>query len=116
MKIGEVYGNSNNKLLRSVSSSGKTLFIDFRKQEEFVTGMTLLEASINYRKRMSTCQTWLNVEKNTLISPKHSKNTNCSWVITSNFGSYIILDFKFIEVNSNSTRVIFVKSKLWIAK
>ena len=35
MKIGEVYGNSNNKLLKSISSSGKSMFIDFKKQYEF---------------------------------------------------------------------------------
>ena len=32
------------------------------------------------------------------MSPNPAKNANCSWLITSNFGSYINLDFKFIEV------------------
>ena len=110
MKIGEVYGNSNNKLLKSISSSGKTLFIDFKKQ--FMIGnfgsKTELEAIIKRNKIISVCQTWLDVNKNILSSPTHPNNNNCSWLITSNFGSYIILDFNFLEVNSK-TRAIFLK-------
>ena len=108
MKIGEVNGNLNNKLLKSISSSGKTLFLDFKKQLQFNDlENTELEAFIKYNRPVSACQNCLDVEKNTLIFPKHSSNTNCTWLITSNFGSYIILNFKFIEVNSK-TRVIFV--------
>ena len=109
MKIGEVYGNSNNTLLKSISSSGKTLFIDFKKQYEnpIENDMTEFEASIKYNKIMSACQTWLDVKENILASPNYPNTTNCTWLITSNFGSYIILNFKFIEVNSK-TRVIFV--------
>ena len=109
MKIGEIYGNSNNKLLKSISSSGKTLFIDFKKQDEHPLGndMTEFEASIKYNKIMSACQTSLNINTNILTSPNHSNGANCTWLIVSNFGSYIILNFKFIEVNSK-TRVIFV--------
>ena len=105
MKIGEVYGNSKNKLIKSISSSGKAMFIDFKKPDNF--GSVKLEASIKYNKIMSICQSWL--DGNILISPNHPSrsNTNCSWLITSNFGSYIILNFNFIEVNSK-TRVIFV--------
>ena len=104
MKIGEVYGNSNNKLLKSISSSGKTLFIDFKKQ--FDSQKTDFEASIKYNKIISACQNWLEFKQNILTSPNHPNTTNCTWLITSNFGSYIILNFKFIEVNSK-TRVIF---------
>ena len=105
MKIGEVYGNSKNKLIKSISSSGKAMFIDFKKPDNF--GSVKVEASIKYNKIMSICQSWL--DGNILISPNHPSrsNTNCSWLITSNFGSYIILNFNFIEVNSK-TRVIFV--------
>ena len=105
MKIGEVYGNSKNKLIKSISSSGKAMFIDFKKPDNF--GSVKLEASIKYNKIMAICQSWL--DGNILISPNHPSrsNTNCSWLITSNFGSYIILNFNFIEVNSK-TRVIFV--------
>ena len=106
MKIGEVYGNSNNKLLKSISSSGKTLFIVFKKQEQGILNeKTEFEASIKYNKIMSACQTWLDVNTNILTSPNFSNTTNCTWLITSYFGSYIILNFKFIEVNYK-TRVI----------
>ena len=105
MKIGEVYGNSNHKLLKSISSSGKTLFIDFKKQfKQFHSEKTEFEAIIKYNKIMSACQNWLDLKTNILASPNHSNTTNCIWLITSNFGSYIILNFKYIEVNSK-TRV-----------
>ena len=43
MKIGEVYGNSNSKLIKSISSSGKSLLIDFKKQymEEILYPMNI---------------------------------------------------------------------------
>ena len=105
MKIGEVYGNSNNKLLKSISSSGKTLFIVFKKQEQGLlnawSGLnekTEFEASIKYNKIMSACQNYLDVKTNILTSPKYPNTTSCIWLITSYFGSYIILNFKFMEV------------------
>ena len=98
MKIGEVYGNSNYKLLKSISSSGKSMFIDFKKQENGAYPKFM--ASIKYKKINFDCQTWLDVNTTILMSPNHPINTNCSWLITSKFGSYIILDFTFIEVNS----------------
>ena len=107
MKIGEVYGNSNNTLLKSISSSGKTLFIDFKKQYKLGNQMTEFEAIIKHKNIISICQNLLHINKNILLSPNHPNNSNCSWLITSNFGSYIILDFKFIEVNSK-TRVISI--------
>ena len=108
MKIGEVYGNSNNRLLKSISSSGKTLFIVFKKQEQGILNeKTEFEASIKYNKIMSACQSWLDVNKNILTSPNYPYTTNCTWMMTSNFGSFIVLNFKFIEVNSKIT-VIFV--------
>ena len=99
MKIGEAYGNSNNKLLKSISSSGKSISIDFKKQYQWENEKTEFEASIKYKKIMSDCQTLLDIEKNILMLPNNPNNTNCSWLITSNFGTYIILNFKFIEVN-----------------
>ena len=101
MKIQEVYGDPYNKLLKSISSYGKSLFIVFKKQ----SGKAEFEVSIKYNKIMSVCQTWLDVNTNILTSPNCSNTTNCSWLITSYFGSYIILNFKFIEVNYK-TRVI----------
>ena len=104
MKIGEVYGISNNKLLKSISSTGKTLFLDFKKEQE---SKTEFEASIKYNKFMSVCETWLDVNKTILNSPNNSNNINCSWLITSKIRSYIILHFKFIEVNSKNLVIFF---------
>ena len=112
-KIGEVYGNSNNKLLKSISSSGKTLSIDFKKQYKlWEYQMTEFEAFIKYNKIKSACQTWLDVKINILTSPNHPNTTNCTWLITSNFGSHIILNFKFIEVNFK-TRVLFENKSIF---
>ena len=99
MKIGEVYGNSNNKLLKSISSSGNSMSIYFKKQYAWHDENLNFIAVIKHKKIYFDCQTWLDVEKNILMSPNHSNLANCSWLITSNFRSYITLDFKFIEVN-----------------
>ena len=92
--IGELFGTFSEK---SFSSSGKSMFIDFKKQHDF--GAVKLEALIKYKKINFDCQTWFDVKKNSLMTPNHPNNTNCSWLITANFGYYIILNFKFIEVN-----------------
>ena len=103
MKIGEIYGNSKNKLLKSISSSENTLFIDFKKQWDY--DMTEFEAFINYKRIIPACQSLLYVDTNILTSPNHPNTTNCTWMITANFGSYIILNFRFIEVYSIATVV-----------
>ena len=108
MIIGEVYGNAKNKLLQSISSSGKSMFIDFKKQHDF--GAVKLEALIKYKKINFDCQTWFDVKKNSLMTPNHPNNTNCSWLITANYGSYIILNFKFIEVNSYFIAIFEIKA------
>ena len=107
MKIGEVYGNSSNKILKSISSSGETLFIDFKKQNKWQNEKAEFEAFIKYNKFISACKNWLDVKTNILTSPNDPNTTNCSWLITANFGSYIVLNFKFIKVYSKS-RDIFV--------
>ena len=113
MKIGEVYGSqfvdptygmSNTKLLKSISSSGKSLFIDFKKQLKPSESDTVFEnatftAIITYKEINYDCKTLLDLKNNILMSPHHSDITSCNWLITFNFGSYIILDFTFIEVN-----------------
>ena len=114
MKIGEVYGDSNNRLLKSISSSGKTLFIDFKNQHKFEGQKTEFEATIKYNKIMSACQNWLELKQNILTSPNHPNTTSCTWLITSYFGSYIILNFKFIEVHSKTRIVIFVYFRNYI--
>ena len=101
MLIGEVYGNSNNKLAKSISSSGKALFIDFKKQDHLGTVEVL--AAIKYKKMNSDCQTWIDLEKKVLMTPAdlntYNNSINCNWLITMNFGSYITLKFTFIDVN-----------------
>ena len=111
MKIGEVFGMElddyiYNKLLKSISTTGKSIFIDFKKQyDPWYNGwhnIAHFKALIKYKKINLDCQTWLYNSKTILMSPDHPNKTNCSWLITSDFGSYIILNFTFIEVISNS--------------
>ena len=107
MKINEVYGNPKQFQQKSISTSGKSMFIDLRKQygleelNDYKMNFTFV-ALIKYKKIDFDCQTWLNIKNSTLISPNHPNSINCNWLITSNFRSYIILDFNFIEVNSNN--------------
>ena len=114
MKIGEVYGNKLHAVLKSISSSGKSMFINFINNAPNVPYPIInvkLTALIKYKKINDECQTWLDVNTNFLMSSNHPNNTNCSWLITANFGSYIILNFKFIEVNSKS-RVTIVDFRI----
>ena len=96
MKIGEAYGISKNKILKSISTSGKSMIINFKKK--MMDGDVKFTALFKYKEASFNCQNWLNDKKNILMSPNYLNNINCSWVITANFGSYIILDFTFIEV------------------
>ena len=100
MLIGEVHGNSNHKLTKSISSSGKALFIDFKKQTPY--GNVRVLAAIKYKKMNSDCQTWIDLENNVLMTPADinisNNSINCNWLITMNFGSYITLKFTFIDV------------------
>ena len=96
MLIGEVFGTPNNKIVKSISSTGKSIFIDFKKQ--YPWGSVEFLAFIKYNKINPDCQSWLN--NNILMSP-NNPNINCSWIITRKFGSYITLDFSFIEVKTN---------------
>ena len=93
MLISEVFGTPNHKIMKSISSTGKSIFIDFKKLDDW--GTVEFFAFIKYNKINPDCQSWLN--NNVLMSPKNP-NINCSWIITRKLGSYIILDFKFIEV------------------
>ena len=98
MLIGQLLGSTpSHKVMKSISSSGKTMFVDLKKlifleTIEFV-------ASIKYKKIDTDCQAWL--DDNILASP-NNPNSNCSWIITRAFGSYITLDFTFIEVEQNN--------------
>ena len=100
MLIGEVHGKSNNKLTKSISSSGKALFIDFKKQ--YYVGTVEVLAAIKYKKMNSDCQTWIDLENNILMTPADlnafNNSINCNWLITTYLGSYITLKFTFIDV------------------
>ena len=100
MLIGEVHGNSNHKLTKSISSSGKALFIDFKKQYDY--GTVEVFAVIKYKKMNSDCQTWIDLENNVLMTPidlnTYNNSIDCNWLITAYFGSYITLNFAFIDV------------------
>ena len=91
--IRELFGTPSHKVVKSISSSGKSIFVDFKKQFGF--GFIEFVASIKYTKINPDCQSWL--DNNILMSPNHP-NINCSWIITRKFGSYITLEFSFIEV------------------
>ena len=108
MLIGEVHGNSYHKLTKSISSSGKALFIDFKKQYYFEydeDDKTILEvlAAIKYKKMNSDCQTWIDLENNVLMTPVDLNTYNnsfiCNWLINTHFGSYITLKFIYLDVN-----------------
>ena len=98
--IGEVHGNSNHKLTKSISSSGKDLFIDFKKQ--FYQGTVEVFVAIKYNKMNSDCQKWIDLEINVLMTPinlnTYDNSINCKWLITAYFGSYITVKFTFIDV------------------
>ena len=100
MKIDEVAGNPNQKFNRSISSSSGMMFIEFMKVQRY---QVKLKALIKYNNTfMPECQTWLDLENNTLISPdKYGNNFNCSWLLSYNFGSYIKLTFDHIYVSSS---------------
>ena len=82
----------------------KSIFIVFNKLfDPWYVGwhnIAEFEASIKFKKINLDCQNWLNKNKTISMSSDNQNKTDCSWLITSNFGSYIILNFKFIEVNS----------------
>ena len=96
MLICELFGTPNHKVVKSISSSGKSIYIDFKKQVSgFGTTTVEFVASIKYNKINPDCQSW--TDNNILMSP-NNPNINCSWLITRQFGAYITLDFNFIEV------------------
>ena len=92
--IGELFGTPSYNVLKSISSLGKSMLIHFKKIYEY--GTVEFVATLTYNKINPDCQSWL--DNNILISP-YNPNINCSWIITRKFGSYITLDFKFIDVS-----------------
>ena len=114
MKIGEVYGLKNkNKKWKSISSSGM-MFIQFQNTvvRNTFDEKTELMALIKYNRYLSECQTWLDFERSTLMSPEtYGDNVNCSWLLSTDFGSYIILHFDHLHVSSNLLLLIFLKDQ-----
>ena len=86
--------SSSHKVVKSISSSERSIFIDFKKQD-YIHGSVIFVATIKYNKIKSDCKSWL---KNTMLISPNNPNINCSWIITRKYGSHITLDFKFIEV------------------
>ena len=87
------------------------MFIDFKSMFDHYQSIVDFTALIKYKKFNHDCQSWLDVNTNSLTSPNNAKNSNCTWLITANFGFYIILNFKFIEVNSKSRAYIKLGQK-----
>ena len=106
MLIGEVFGGSSLELVKSISSLGKSMLIVLRIQ---YVGTVEFVASIKYNKNNPDCQSWMG--NNILISP-NNPTINCSWIVTRKYGSYIALDFKFIEVKRNDIAVLNNKFQL----
>ena len=108
MLIGEVFGTLKHKIIKSISSSEKSIYIELReKKREWVNWIGVVDfvASIKYNKINLDCKSWL--DTNMLLSPYHP-NINCSWLITRKSGSYITLDFIFMEV-----KYMNMIAKLW---
>ena len=89
MKIGEVYGmfdevngQSYDKLLKSISTTGKSIFIVFNKLfDPWYVGwgpIAEFEASIKFKKINLDCQNWLNKNKTILMSPDNQNKTDCT--------------------------------------
>ena len=93
MLICEVFGTPSHRIMKSIASSGKSMFIDFIRG--YTNTIVKFSASIKYKKINTDCQAWLH--GNILASP-NNPNISCSWIITRKFGSYITLEFSFIEV------------------
>ena len=84
MLIGQLLGSTpSHKVMKSISSSGKTMFIELNRGYD----KTIVEfsASIKYNKINLDCQLW--IDNNMLISP-NNPSINCSWIISRKFGSY----------------------------
>ena len=113
MKIGEVYGDHENKKWKSISSTSGMMFIDFKKQKNLKTenhftydyniyNIAKLMTFIKYNKFRPDCQTWLDLKNNILKSPdKYDINIKCSWLLSYEFGSYIKLHIDHIYVSSS---------------
>ena len=74
------------------------------------------------------CQYWLNKADGTLTSPnfKHTSNyhssyyhsydhnLNCIWILNADQGFYLTLEFDFLMVNHNDTKMTFISTSFLI--
>ena len=105
--IGQVFGTSNNKMFRSISSSGNSLFLKFKKRLFYSTTAEFV-AAIKYNKISTDCQSWLDLNNDILMSPNYPE-IDCGLLITKKFGSYITLEFSYIEVKlKNIVKIILL--------
>ena len=109
--IGEVFGTSDNKIIRSISSSGNSLFLKFKKRLSYSSysySTAEFVAAIKYNKISTDCQSWLDLNNNILMSPNYPE-IDCGLLITKKFGSYITLEFSYIEVKlKNIVKIILL--------
>ena len=104
--IGQVFGTSDNKIIRSISSSGNSLLLKFKKRYSY--GTAEFVAAIKYSKISIDCQSWLDLNDNILMSPNYPE-IDCGLLITKKFGSYITLEFSYIEVKlKNIVKIILL--------
>ena len=97
MLIGELFGTPHHEVVKSISSLGKYILIDFKKLNKFGFSPVEFAASFKYNNKLdSDCQSWL--EGNDVLMSPNNPNINCSWIITTKFGSYITLAFSYLEV------------------
>ena len=97
MLIGGLLGTSKHNVVKSISSSGNSMFLTFKKEDPVIHPQ--FTASINYNKINMNCPCWTDFASSRWMPPINS-NIDCSWLITRQFGSYLTLKFRYVEVNS----------------
>ena len=115
MLIGELLGTPFHNVVKSISSSGNSMFLEFKKEEDVVNPQ--FSASINYNKINTNCPSWTDFANRGWMSPFHS-NIDCSWLITRQFGSYLTLKFIQIEVKSvsKSNNFFFIQNAICLSQ
>ena len=99
---GRLINCANNKLVKSISTSGQKMYIEFRKTNIHSDEKAEVVALIKYNKFAPECQTWLDLTNKELKSPdKYGYNFNCNWLISYEIRSYVILCFTHINVSSD---------------
>ena len=67
------------------------------------------------------CQYWFNKADGILTSTNHysmfnmyDHNLNCTWILNADQGFYITLEFDFLMVNYNDTKMTFISTSFLI--